>query len=163
MPKISHVNLLKTIKFHLAGKWTLARALFDSKGRVRRDRVTVADRTKSTPKVATSSNGGKAASAIAKPLAPMPDAAEKARVKQAELDAVRNGIVPAPPVVEVCQERTTLTAALDAYKDYVQLSPQPANLPYLPSHPRFFQARSVARSMSMRWSARIFSILPPTA
>jgi integrase len=33
---------------------------------------------------------------------------------------VRHGIIPAGPVVEVAPERTTLTQALDAYKEYVQ-------------------------------------------
>jgi hypothetical protein len=47
-------------------------------------------------------------------------AADKVRAKQAELDAVRNGIIPAEPVEEVVQERTTLKQALDAYKDYVR-------------------------------------------
>jgi integrase/recombinase XerD len=47
-------------------------------------------------------------------------AAEKVRRKQAELAAMRNGIIPQAPVVEGASERTTLAAALDAYKNYVQ-------------------------------------------
>jgi hypothetical protein len=34
-------------------------------------------------------------------------AVEKMRVKQAELDAVRNGVIPATPIIEVAPERTT--------------------------------------------------------
>jgi len=43
MPKISRVKLLKKIKNSTSAgaTWTLAPALFDSKGRVRRDHVTV--------------------------------------------------------------------------------------------------------------------------
>jgi integrase/recombinase XerD len=36
------------------------------------------------------------------------------------LAAMRNGIIPQAPVVEGASERTTLAAALDAYKNYVQ-------------------------------------------
>jgi hypothetical protein len=44
MPKISRVKLLKKIKISTSdgATWTLVPALFDSKGRVRRDHVTVA-------------------------------------------------------------------------------------------------------------------------
>ena len=48
------------------------------------------------------------------------DAAEKARIKQAELAAALNGIIPQPQIAEVTPERKTLAAALDAYKDYVR-------------------------------------------
>ena len=43
MPKISRVKLLKKIKISTSAgaTWTLVPALFDSKGRVRRDHVTV--------------------------------------------------------------------------------------------------------------------------
>jgi hypothetical protein len=47
-------------------------------------------------------------------------AAEKVRVKQAELTAVRSGIIPPPATVELVPQRTMLPAALDGYKDYVQ-------------------------------------------
>ena len=39
MPKLSRVKLLKQIK--IAGNWTHAPALYDSKGRVRRDHVRI--------------------------------------------------------------------------------------------------------------------------
>jgi hypothetical protein len=44
MPKICHVKLLKKIKIptSVGATWTLVPALFDSKGRVRRDHVVVA-------------------------------------------------------------------------------------------------------------------------
>ena len=43
MPKMSRVKLLKKIKIpsHDGAKWTFATALFDTKGRVRRDHVMV--------------------------------------------------------------------------------------------------------------------------
>jgi hypothetical protein len=37
-------------------------------------------------------------------------AADKVRAKQAELDAARNGIIPASPAVEGSEERTTVLA-----------------------------------------------------
>ena len=39
------------------------------------------------------------------------DAAEKARIKQAELAAMRNGIIPQPQVAESIQDRTALPEA----------------------------------------------------
>jgi hypothetical protein len=47
MPKISRVKLLKQIKVSTA--WALAPALFDSKGRIRRDHVMVEGRDESHP------------------------------------------------------------------------------------------------------------------
>ena len=47
-------------------------------------------------------------------------AAEKVRVKQAALTAVRSGIIPPLATVELVPQRTMLAAALDGYKDYVQ-------------------------------------------
>jgi hypothetical protein len=48
------------------------------------------------------------------------DAAEKARLKQAELAAAHNGLIPKAPVVESAPQRTTLASALGSYKEYVQ-------------------------------------------
>jgi len=47
-------------------------------------------------------------------------AADKARTKQAELSAIKNGIIPAQPVPEPAPERTTVAAALDRYSEYIQ-------------------------------------------
>jgi hypothetical protein len=47
MPKTPHVILLKQVK--VGGKWRHARALFDTKGRVRRDRVRVSGRDELHP------------------------------------------------------------------------------------------------------------------
>src|SRR5271166_6294707 len=80
MPRLPRVKLLKQVKVN--DKWTLATALFDRKGRVRRDHVLIN---------------------------------AKARVREAELTAQRNGIIPAPPDVEATLERTPL--GQDSLKD----------------------------------------------
>jgi integrase len=123
MPKISRVKLLKKIKISTSGgaTWTLVPALFDSKGRIRRDHVTVAGRDEVHAEGGYYLewwDGGKRYREAAGPNGFA--AADKVRAKQAELDAVRNGIVPATPLVEVAQERMTLQHALDAYKEYVR-------------------------------------------
>ena len=123
MPKISQVKLLKKIK--IAGpesvRWGWGSALFDSKGRVRRDHVLVNgnDETHTEGSYYLEWwDGGKRYRESVGPNAFA--AAEVARVKQAELAAVRNGIIPAAPVVESNPERKTLAQALDSYKEYVQ-------------------------------------------
>ena len=121
MPKISRVKLLKKIKIN--GNWTLAPVLFDSKGRVRRDHVKIQGRDEDHPEGSFYLewwDGGKRYREAAGPNAFA--AAEKMRVKQAELTAMRNGIMPHPPapVVEAVPERTTLAAALGKYREYVR-------------------------------------------
>jgi hypothetical protein len=64
MRKAPRVTLLKQIKSN--DKWIPAAALFDSKGRVRRDHVRVAGGIESIPKVVTSLNGGRKANASRK-------------------------------------------------------------------------------------------------
>jgi integrase/recombinase XerD len=123
MPKISQVKLLKKIKISTVdgAKWTLVQALFDTKGRVRRDHVTVESRDEFHSEGSYYLEwweGGLRYREAAGPNAFA--AADRVRAKQAELDAVRNGIIPADPVEDVVQERTTLKQALDAYKDYVR-------------------------------------------
>jgi integrase len=119
MPKAPHVTLLKQVK--VEGKWRHARALFDTKGRVRRDRVRVGGQEELHPEGSYFVEWWEQGKRRLEPVgADAQDAAEKARIKQAELAAVRNGIIPAAPVVEVAQDRTTLKHALDAYKDYVR-------------------------------------------
>jgi integrase/recombinase XerD len=101
--------------------WGWGSALFDSKGRVRRDHVLVGgkDETQSEGSYYLEWwDGGKRYREAVGPNAFV--SAEKMRVKQAELTAVRNGIIPAPPVVETDPERKTLAQALDSYKEYVQ-------------------------------------------
>jgi integrase/recombinase XerD len=46
-------------------------------------------------------------------------AAEKAKHKQAEMDAVRNGLMPTP-VSEAEPEKTTLKAAIESYTEYIR-------------------------------------------
>src|SRR5271157_5779648 len=119
MPKAPHVTLLKQVK--VDGKWRHARALFDTKGRVRRDRVRVGGQEELHPEGSYFVEWWEQGKRRLEPVgADAQDAAEKARIKQAELAAVRNGIIPAAPVVEVTQDRTTLKHALGAYKDYVR-------------------------------------------
>ena len=104
MPKISHVKLLKKIKIStsVGATWTLVPALFDSKSRVRRDHVMVEGKDEAHAEGSYYLewwNGGKRYREAAGPNAFA--AADKVRVKQAELDAARNGIIPAAPIVEV--------------------------------------------------------------
>ena len=119
MPRLPRVKLLKQVKVN--DKWTLTTALFDSKGRVRRDHVLI------NTKDETHAEGSyfiewwdqgkrhrEAAGADAQ------DAADKARVREAELTAQRNGIIPPPPDVEATPERTSLPSALDSYLEYVR-------------------------------------------
>jgi integrase/recombinase XerD len=123
MPRISHVKLIKKIKipFPDGATWTFAPALFDSKGRVRRDHVMVSGRDEVHPEGSYYLewwSGGRRSREAAGPNAFA--AADKVRVKQTELAAVRDGIIPPVPAVEVTPERTTLVAALSSYIDYVQ-------------------------------------------
>ncbi|HZE69273.1 MAG TPA: hypothetical protein VE135_07130, partial [Pyrinomonadaceae bacterium] len=123
MPRISHVKLIKKIKIPCpdGATWTFAPALFDSKGRVRRDHVMVSGRDEVHPEGSYYIewwNSGRRSREAAGPNAFA--AADKVRVKQTELAAVRDGIIPPVPAVEVTPERTTLVAALSSYIDYVQ-------------------------------------------
>ena len=120
MPKISRVKLLKQIKIN--GNWAQAPALFDSKGRVRRDHVRVQGADEVHPEGAYYLefwDQGKRHREAAGPDAFV--AAERARIRQAELSAMRHGIIPplAPPASE--PERTTLTDAVANYSEYIQL------------------------------------------
>src|SRR6516164_11681029 len=96
-------------------------ALFDSKGRVRRDHVMIEGRDEAHSEGSYYLewwDGGKRYREGAGPNAFA--AAEKVRVKQAALTAVRSGIIPPPATVELVPQRTMLSAALDGYKDFVQ-------------------------------------------
>jgi integrase/recombinase XerD len=123
MPRISRVKLIKKIKIPSpdGATWTFATALFDSKGRVRRDHVMVSGTDEVHPEGSYYLewwNGGRRSREAAGPNAFA--AAEKVRVKQTELAAVRDGIIPPMPPVEETPQRTMLAAALSTYIDYVR-------------------------------------------
>jgi hypothetical protein len=112
MPRLGAVKLLKKIK--IDNQWKLVPALYDTKGRVRRDHVRVADRDEVHPEgiyyIGFWSDGARAREAAG---ADAFIAAEKARRKQAERAAVANGIVPASPVAANDNERLLLADAID--------------------------------------------------
>jgi integrase/recombinase XerD len=119
MPRISRVKLFKRIK--IGEKWLLAEALFDSRGRLRRDHVRVQGRDETHPEGSYFIewwDGGKRYREAVGPNGF--EAADKARIKQAELSAVRNGILPAPVIPEPEPERITVADALTRYSDYIQ-------------------------------------------
>ena len=119
MPKASRVKLFKQVKIN--DKWALAAVLFDSKGRVRKDHVLVNGKDENHPEGSYFIewwDRGQRHREAAGPLAQ--DAADKARIKQTELAAMRDGVIPQTAVVEANPERTSLAAALDSYKEYVQ-------------------------------------------
>ena len=119
MPKLPHVKLFKQVKVN--DKWILAPALFDSKSRVRRDRVLVAGKDELHPEgsyvIEWWNQGQRHRESV---RADAQDAADKARVKEAQLTAERNGIIPPSPKPEPKPERTPLTSALDDYVEYVR-------------------------------------------
>ena len=118
MPRISRVKLLKQIKVDSA--WVLAPALFDSKGRIRRDHVMIEGRDEAHPEgsyfLEFWDQGKRKREAVG------PDAfvaAERAKHRQAELSAIRSGLIETPVIVEA-PERTKLSDALEKYTDYIQ-------------------------------------------
>lgn len=119
MPRLGAVKLLKKIK--VDNQWKLVPALYDTKGRVRRDHVRVATHDEVHPEgtyyIEFWSDGARAREAAG---ADAFIAAEKARRKQAERAAVANGIVPAPPVAANDNGRLLLADAIDKYCEYVQ-------------------------------------------
>jgi integrase len=119
MPKLPHVALVKQIKTE--NKWRHARALFDSKGRVRRDRVRVNGKDESHPEGSYFIEWWDQGKRRCIPAgADARDAADKARVKEAQLTAERNGIIPPLPQAEPAPQRISLTSALDGYLNYVR-------------------------------------------
>src|ERR1700735_3958539 len=117
MPKLGAVKLFKQIKIN--GAWKLAPALFDSKGRVRRDHV----RVHGTDEIheegmyyLESWNAGKRTREAVGPDAFL--AAEKARHKQAERSAVRSGIVT--PAIDNTGDRISVKDAIQKYEDYIR-------------------------------------------
>jgi len=118
MPRLGTVRLLKKIK--IDDTWKLTPALYDSKGRVRRDHIRVNGRDEVHPEGAYYlewwSDGVRTREAAG---ADAFLAAEKARHKQAERSAVVNGIVPVP-VIDAKDHRTPLKSALEKYTEYVR-------------------------------------------
>src|ERR671925_1009624 len=94
MPKISQVKLLKKIKIPTSSgmSWGWAPALFDSKGRVRRDHVVVNGRDETHAEGSYYLEWWESGKRYRESVGPNAfAAADVARAKQAELDAVRNG------------------------------------------------------------------------
>jgi hypothetical protein len=119
MPRQARVILLKQIKHD--GRWIPALALFDSKGRVRRDHVRVQSKDEVHPEGGYFIEWREQGKRIKQSAGPDAfAAAEAARHKQAELSAVKNGIIPAQPVSEPEPDRITVTDALDRYSEYIQ-------------------------------------------
>jgi integrase/recombinase XerD len=120
MSRQSQVKLLEQVK--VEGRWVLAAALFDSKGRIRRDRVRVDGGEELHPEggyfIEWWDHGKRSREAVG------PDpwaAAEKVRIRQAELSAVRHGLIAPPePAIAPDQGRITLDAALKQYIEYVR-------------------------------------------
>jgi integrase/recombinase XerD len=118
--KIARVKLLKQIR--LPHRWMLVPVLFDSRGRVRPDHVRVKGKDEAHSEgsyfIEWWDQGRRYREAVGPDAQ---DAADRARVKQAQLTAERNGIIPTPPQVTVERKsiRTTTAAALDSYLAYV--------------------------------------------
>jgi integrase/recombinase XerD len=118
MPKLGSVKLLKKIK--TSDTWKLAPALFDSKARVRRDHVKVQGRdelhAEGSYYLEWWSQGRRSREAAG------PDAfvaAERARRKQAELSAIRSGVIDEASAPDT-PDRVTLKTALEKYEDYIR-------------------------------------------
>ena len=138
MPKLPRVTLLKQVKVN--DTWRHARALFDSKGRVRRDHVRFNGKDETHPEGSYFIEWWDEGKRHCEPAgADAQDAADKARVKQAELTAQRNGILP-----PATNRRSSPGAHFPAccarqLSGICSLSPIPANLPHLPAHSRIVQ------------------------
>ena len=118
MPRVGRVKLLKKIKHN--DNWIFAAALFDSKGRVRRDHVTVGGGDQLHPEgvhfLQWWNAGVRTHEAVG------PDAfvaSERARKKQAELSAVRSGVIDTTKEIEH-PSRVTVKNALGKYEDYIR-------------------------------------------
>jgi len=119
MPRVPRVKLLKQIKIN--GNWVRVPALYDSKGRIRRDHV----RVNATDEVHTEGSyciefwdHGKRRRETVGPDAFT--AAEKARIREAELSAMRHGIIPPRVVPAPEPERITVADAVKNYSEYIQ-------------------------------------------
>jgi hypothetical protein len=159
MLRSSRVKLFKQVKIN--GKWTLCVAPFDSKGRVRKDHVLVKGDDENRPEgsyfMEWWDRGQRHREAAG---AHDQDAAKKARIRQAELAAVRNGVIPATPTIEAALKRTVLAAALDGYAEYVRYH---RSLRTFRTYRPILESRSAKKHTLMMSSARIFSTSPRTA
>jgi integrase/recombinase XerD len=118
MPRLGDVKLFKQIKIN--GSWKLAPALYDSKGRVRRDHVRVQGRDELHAEGTYYLEYWTAGKRTREPAgADAFMAAEAAKRKQAERGAIRSGIVPAP-ANDNGAERIALATALTKYEDYIR-------------------------------------------
>jgi integrase/recombinase XerD len=116
MPKFGAVRLLKQVKVN--GSWKHAPALFDTKGRVRRDHVRVAGKDEVHEEGSYFLEWWDAGRRLREPGGPDAFvAAEKAKHKQAERAAIHSGIV-AP--ADDKPGRTALKTALDKYEEYIR-------------------------------------------
>ncbi len=129
MPKMSHVKLLKQVK--VDGKWILAEVLFDTKNRVRRDHVLVAGNDEIHPEgsyfIQWCQNAHRYREAVG---ADPQDAADKGRVKQAEIAAAR---ARTRATTYSIGGSTRRLSALRAGSSIL------ADLPHLPPHSQFLQ------------------------
>ena len=117
MPKLGAVKLFKQIK--IDGAWKLAPALFDTKGRVRRDHVRVQGRDELHEEGMYYLEWWSAGKRTREPGGPDAFvAAEKARRKQAEMSAVRSGVVT--PASDNGGDRVRIKDALEKYEDYIR-------------------------------------------
>ena len=126
MPKLGSVRLFKQIKIH--GSWKHAPALFDTKGRVRRDHVRVAGKDEVHEEGSYFLEWWDAGRRLREPGGPDAFvAAEKAKHKQAERAAIHSGIRMASPAAPT-QDRSRQIRRIHP------LSPELTHLPDLPSH-----------------------------
>jgi hypothetical protein len=118
IPRISRVKFLKQTSFDSA--WVLAPALFDSKGRIRRDHVMIEGRDEAHPEDSyflVFRDQGKRKREAVRPDAFVP--ADRSKHRQAELSAIRSGLIETPVIVEAAA-RTKISDVLDKYTNYIQ-------------------------------------------
>jgi integrase/recombinase XerD len=117
MPKFGAVKLLKQIKINAS--WKLVPALFDTKGRVRRDHVRVQGRDEVHEEGCYYLEWWEAGKRTREPGGPDAFiAAEKARHKQARTRGLHSGIVT--PAHDNGNGHTALKTALDEYEEYIR-------------------------------------------
>src|SRR5215471_10319932 len=119
MRKTPRVTLLKQVK--VKNKWVPAPALFDTKGRLRRDHVRIGGSDEIHPEgsyfIEWWEQGRRVKEAVG---ADAFIAADKMRHKQAELSAIRSGIIAPPKPEPVAPERITVNDALAKYSEYIR-------------------------------------------
>jgi hypothetical protein len=161
MPKLPRVALLKQVKVN--DTWRHARALFDSKGRVRRDHVRINGKDEVHPEGSYFIERWDEGKRHCEPAgADAQEAADQARVKQAEVTAQHSGILPPAPTVEATLERTPCLLRSTAIWNMFAIT-DPCE-PSAPTGPFLNRSKSLApRPMLTRLTVRTFSTLPLTA